>query len=384
MTGTIRKREVRRLFHKVKRQTPGNFWIGDTRLELPTYSEIKYALENTESRKADVLTKVWNDLKRFQTWIGRNTYGRLSRPMKKIVKKIGRIESRIHESLVCLRPRLKRTFGKLVYPEGQTVKVIKENTKDFIDFVKHGDAEEEHVAFVEDCFIDMKRPKFGWRVKIQLKEDEPCDLNIKNPELSTCILSSNQDTGLLNNDDLKYFAQSRQTGEGFRSAAPPDCRYRYICEEGTNQAVVNQGEENIGFEQNDLTQGTPATEISVLENPIQVDTSLEQETDVLADTLQANSVQAYPTQGNAQQEYEAPNNFYNSARIVVNEWYRNFQENSKQEFPAQDHPEQQNPHPSSEVENQMRNLGSKEVFSAQEAFDPYKHYPYSTLQKPLQ
>ena len=383
MTGTIRKREVRRLFHKVKRQTPGKFWIGDTTLELPTYGDMKYALENTESRKTDVLTKVWNDLNRFQTWIERNMYGRLSHPMKKIVKKIGRIESRIHKSLLCLKPRLKRTFGKLVYPEGQTVKAIQENANDFIDFDKHRDAEHEHVSFIEDCFIDINRPKFGWRVKIRLKEDEPCDLNIKNPEMSTCILSSNQNTGLLNNNNLNHYAQNRQTGEGFRSAAPPDCRYQYICEDRTNQ-----GEDNQGFEQDNLTQGTPgqanlATEISDLENPIQPDTSLEQTKDLLADTLQANPVQVYPTQGNVQQEYESPTNSYGSTLTanVVNEWYRSFQENPEQENPAQDNREEKNPIPSSEIENQNGNLGSKEVFSAQDAFDPYKYYPYSTMQR---
>ena len=386
VTGTIRKREVRRLFHKVKRATPENFWIGSTRLELPTYGEIKYALENTESRKTDILTKVWNDLNRFQRWIERNMYGRLSGPMKKIVKKIGRIESRIHKSLLCLKPRLKRTFGKLVYPEGQTVKAIKENTNDFIDFDKHEDAEHEHVSFIEDCFIDINRRKFGWRVKIRLKEDEPCDLNIKNPELSTCILSSNQDTGLLNNNNLNHYAQNRQTGEGFRSAAPPDCRYQYICDDGTNQAENNQEEDNLGFEQENSPQATQVQGNPVLENPFQPDTSLEQTKDLLADTLQANPVQVYPTQGNVQQEYEVPTNSYDSTLIsnVVNEWYRSFQENPEQEIPAQDNPEPLNPIPSSEVENQKRNLGSEEVFSAPDSFDPYKYYPYSTMQRPLE
>ena len=85
----------------------------------------------------------------------------------------------------------------------------------------------------------MERPKFGWRVRVSFKEDEPCNLNLDNPELSTCILTSG------NNDDLlgglrnarlaNPVAQSRQTGEQFRSAAPPDCRYRYICDDN-NQA----------------------------------------------------------------------------------------------------------------------------------------------------
>ena len=60
--------------------------------------------------------------------------------------------------------------------------------------------------------------------------------------MSTCRLTSG------NNDDLlgglrnaglaNPVAQSRQTGEQFRSAAPPDCRYRYICGEN-NQAQAN-------------------------------------------------------------------------------------------------------------------------------------------------
>ena len=372
---------MKRLFHKVKRQTPGKYWIGGTTLELPTYSEIKYALENTESRKTDVLTKVWNHLNRFQTWIGRNMYGRLSHPMKKIVKKIGIIESRIHNSLVCLKPRLKRKFGKLGYPAGQTVKAIKENANDFIGFDKHEDAEHEHVSFIEDCFIDMNRPKFGWRVKIRLREDEPCDLNIKNPELSTCILSSNQNPGLLNNNNLNHYAQSRQTGEGFRSAVPPDCRYQYICDGGTNQAEDNQEEDNLGFELENSPQATQVQENPVPENSFQPDTSLEQTKDLLADTLQANPVQVYPTQGYVQQEYEAPTNSYDS---TLYQWYRSFQENPEQENPAKDNREEQNPIPSSEVENQKGNLGSKGVFSAQDAFDPYKYYPYSTMQRPLE
>ena len=74
--------------------------------------------------------------------------------------------------------------------------------------------------------MDVERPKFGWRIRVSLKENEPCNLDLDNPELSTCILTSG------NNGTV---AQSRQTGEQFRSAAPPDCRYRYICGEN-NQA----------------------------------------------------------------------------------------------------------------------------------------------------
>ena len=73
----------------------------------------------------------------------------------------------------------------------------------------------------------MDRPKFGYRVKIVLKEKERCEINFENPEQSTCNLTSNADNEELNRVDTGYWnyhAQSRQTGEGFRSAAPPDCR----------------------------------------------------------------------------------------------------------------------------------------------------------------
>ena len=80
------------------------------------------------------------------------------------------------------------------------------------------------MEYIEDCFKDLERPKFGWKVKVILKEDEPCDLNIENPSLSTCGFNSNPASKKSDSDYLTHFAQNRQTGEGFRSVAPPDCR----------------------------------------------------------------------------------------------------------------------------------------------------------------
>ena len=230
MTGTIRKRDVRRLKREIKKRS-NKFWIADTTVQLPTYQEIMYSLEHAETRKIGLLTKVWNSLSRFRVWIAKKMYKRLSRPMKKIVKKIGRLEARIHKKMICLRPRLQRRYGRLVYPEGLTIKAIKNKKKNFLDFINYGNAEDEHVEYIEDCFADMERPKFGWRVKVTFMEDEPCDLNLENPELSTCILTSNPD--LNNGDGTNSFqantvAQSRQTGESFRSAAPTDCRCVFL------------------------------------------------------------------------------------------------------------------------------------------------------------
>lgn len=105
-------------------------------------------------------------------------YQRLPKPFQRIVKKIARIEKKIEKILVCAEPRLKRRYGHLIYPEGFKVTTLKEKKINFLkDLVKSGDAEDEKVEYIEDCFEDMDRPKFGYMVKIMLKENEPCVFN---------------------------------------------------------------------------------------------------------------------------------------------------------------------------------------------------------------
>lgn len=238
MTRTIRRREVNRIYRMIKKRSPApflgsDFWIGNTKIELPSFSDIKYALKKIQPRSADFLTTAWNSLSSFRVWIAKSMYKKLSRPMKKLVKKIGRIEALMHKKLVCIQPRLKRRYGLLVYPEGLTIKAIKEKKKNVENFIKYGNAEDVHVEYIEDCFDDMERPKFGWRVKVTLMENEPCDISFENPDQTTCRLNSNLNDEA---DDSNYYAQSRQTGEGFRSAATPDCRVEYVCETPPNQA----------------------------------------------------------------------------------------------------------------------------------------------------
>ena len=151
--------------------------------------------------------------------------------MKKIVKKMGRFEAKMHKLMVCMEPRLVRRYGRLVYPEGLSVKALKEKKKDFItdfiEYIKNGNVEDEEVAYIEDCFDDMERPRFGYRVKIMLREEEPCEFNLKNPDQSTCILPSNSDREDLNGSSKRnsnFHAQSRQSGEEFSSGAPLHCR----------------------------------------------------------------------------------------------------------------------------------------------------------------
>ena len=334
MTLTVRKQDVRRLYHEIRKRSIGKYqkynvgkqivnlpsfghliyslrnaksntvghlknlwnslksiWMEASTAKLPTYDEIKYALNNTETKKVAILTKVHNFLRNFRKWIAKKMFNKLSPGMKRFVKKIGRIEARIRKKMICLRPSLQRRYGKLVYPEGLTVKAIKNQKEEFFDFINFGDAEDEEVEYIEDCFDDMERPGFGWRVKVMLMEDEPCTIDPKNLEMSTCKLSSASESDLLEALDMgdlnHHYAQSRQTGEEFRSAAPPDCRYRYICG-GTNPlspvpvtpAQANQVTENpvtanpvvlTNPAQIDPVQANPVPENPVPENPVQAD-----------------------------------------------------------------------------------------------------------------
>jgi len=361
MTLTVRKRDVGRLYHEIRKRSIGkyqkynvgnkivklpsfgqlnyalksaksntlghfknlwnslkNIWFGAAMTELPTLDELKYALNNTETRKVKVLTKVHNFMRKFREWIAKKMFNKLSPGMKRLVKKIGRIEARIHKKMVCLSPRLKRRYGKLVYPEGLTVKAIKDQKEEFFDFINFGNAEDEEVEYIEDCFDDMERPEFGWRVKVMLMDDEPCTIDPKNLEMSTCKLSSASESDLLealDTGDLNHhYAQSRQTGEEFMSAAPPDCRYRYICG-GTNPLtpVPVPPAPVTPAEANPVTEN-PVTANPVIANPVATENLAEVNTPqtlqvitnpvtanpvVLTNPAQIDPVQANPVQANA-------------------------------------------------------------------------------------
>ena len=231
-TVAINKRDIQRLYVTINKQNHRT-----QRHTLPTYSEIRLAIKHTKSSIRTVLTKAWNHLQRFRVWVAKKMYQKLPKSLKRLVKKIGRIESMLHKKMVCLKPRLKRRYGRLVYPEGLTVKALVQQKEQFFQEIKSGSPEDDHVEYVEDCFADMERPKFGWRVKVTVMQDEPCDLNPENPELNTCTLplkiNNETDIGLNSNN-----AQRRQTGEQFRSSAPLDCRIRFVCD-ANNQVDAN-------------------------------------------------------------------------------------------------------------------------------------------------
>ena len=117
----LKKRDVRQLYRTIDRKVDAKSWILNSKLGLPTYGETTYAFKQSESNSVNILTKVLNNLSRFRVWIARNTFQKLPQPMKRVVKKIGRVEAKVHKKLACLTPRLKRRFGNLFYPNGQIV-----------------------------------------------------------------------------------------------------------------------------------------------------------------------------------------------------------------------------------------------------------------------
>lgn len=280
--------------------------------------------------------------------------------------------------MICLRPRLQRRYGRLVYPEGLTIKAIKNKEKNFLDFINNGNAEDEHVEYVEDCFADMERPKFGWRVRVTFMEDEPCDLNLENPELSTCILTSNPDNDLINDlnnvDGTNFFqantvAQSRQTGESFRSAAPADCRYRYVCD-ADNPTI-----------RNNPVQATPVDITPVDPNPVQLPTQ-EIPVPVVQDTRTV-PIQENPSAGLDALALQPPNpeetNIFQPSQVQP------ISEIPQPQPQDQILPDFQGKPPvqietAPEAPNQV--LGPQDFYSSfRQPLDPYKHYPYTTLHR---
>ena len=118
-TVAIRKRDVYRLHNHVKKRS-----FGIASSSIPTYSELHRALRSADSNQKSVLTRAFNNLSRFRVWLAKRMYKSLPPPLKRIVKKFGRIEARIHKKIVCWKPRLQRRYGRLVYPNGLTVNSV--------------------------------------------------------------------------------------------------------------------------------------------------------------------------------------------------------------------------------------------------------------------
>ena len=214
----IRKREAWSLYKEIKKRS-----LTDVADDYPTYKEINRALRNANSKKSSSFYPAHNVLQKMRRSIEKRA---LPSALTRIGRKIEIIETRLYNLIVCLQPRLKRRFGKLLTPEGQLIKPQRETAQHFFYDSDYSYLEEDvKVEFIEDCFADLQRPKYGWGTKVTFMEDEPCDLDSTNPQLPPCRINSTQTTESPNYLD----AQRRQTLEEFRSAAPVDCRIRYIC-----------------------------------------------------------------------------------------------------------------------------------------------------------
>ena len=129
-------------------------------------------------------------------------------------------------------------------------------------------------------------------MKVELMEREACDPSFENPSLPPCILNSNPDGAA----DAYYHAQRRQTGEEFRSAAPPDCRIEYVCDGPPGGAQPDQVPVRQVQAQADQVpvQQVPVQEVRVQEVPVQE--VPVQEVQVQQAPAQPDQVQQAPTQ----------------------------------------------------------------------------------------
>ena len=114
---------------------------------------------------------------------------------------------------------------------------------------------------MDDCYSDMDEPLYGFRSKIVLTENSPCELGVTcrgvpedlNPDLQSSLQQQQQlnsqyyvgssiqlqqqqqnaqyygSSSLQQQQNVQYFDNSieRQTGEDFSSDGPPDCRVTF-------------------------------------------------------------------------------------------------------------------------------------------------------------
>ena len=105
MDGTLRlrKREAWSLYRRIKKRNV----VTD---DHPSFSEVSHALRDVKSKKRSVLITVWNILQRFKKFIAVRMYQTLPKLMKRIVKKLGRIEAKLHKKILCFKPFLNHTI----------------------------------------------------------------------------------------------------------------------------------------------------------------------------------------------------------------------------------------------------------------------------------
>ena len=207
--------------------------------KLPTRKDLLYKVKGKKNEKRSELRRIWNNILRFSKRFVNTLYIKLPRKLQWVVRLIKRLETKVHNKLVCLEPMLQRRMGKMKFPNhgmgrynGMPLKKdfglkekfynLKEEKWEFLASVDDPNAQNEtEIEYINDCFEDIPRMEYGWSVKVMLTEKEPCSFDPNASEDERCVITMNNQTDTF---------QRRQTGENFRSSAPADCRVEYVCE----------------------------------------------------------------------------------------------------------------------------------------------------------
>ena len=149
---------------------------------------------------------------------GRGLPNQLQGSSTSVIKKIDKY-------FKCFRVRLNRHFGIRDRPavrRNDNYRDQLRNVRRPGDFPNFDDINEGKVNSREDCFNDIPEPLYGFRTKVTLVDNEPCELGV------TCDQNGNRIQRRVDHWQ-KAWQYDRQTGEEFVSGAPPDCRTNNIC-----------------------------------------------------------------------------------------------------------------------------------------------------------
>ena len=97
-------------------------------------------------------------------------------------------------SLLCMKPRMQRLFF----------------ARDGRSSMEEEDGDE--LNSTDDCFKDELEPTYGFRVKLKLKDNEPC-------KLKNCLQHLN----------LASFAKARSSNVEYEADSSPECKIKNIC-----------------------------------------------------------------------------------------------------------------------------------------------------------
>ena len=137
----------------------------------------------------------------------------LSRQLRQLNYKLKEASESLMTVLKCTRATIQRIFS------GGKQRIRQQRTS-------RRDKYDDEVNSFDDCFDDLEEPRYGFVCRVRLVENQPCVLG------STCRGVPDEDNDLIDIFDQAFDILTtmdyagRQTGEGFSSAGPADCRVR--------------------------------------------------------------------------------------------------------------------------------------------------------------